>query len=91
MQIVENEFFEFHQKQANILQDIDQQSLQQFFAFVSLIRPSIRARPRETPDRIRPKEEFDRYSPDHTHFRQVFLMPSIDSMTLHSLQKHPNH
>ena len=59
MQIAENEFFEFHLHQANILQDIDQQSPQLIFAFVQMTRLSIRVQPKETPDRIRSKAVLD--------------------------------
>ena len=55
MQIAENEFFEFHLRQANIPQDIDQQSPQRIFAFVQMSRLSIKVQPKGTADRIRPK------------------------------------
>ena len=59
MQIVENEFFEYHHHQANIHQDTNQRSLQRFFFFVLKFHFSTRARPMETSDRIRPKEGLD--------------------------------
>ena len=59
MQIAENEFFEYHQHQANIHQDTNQLSLQLFFFFVLKFHFSTRVQPMETSDRIRPKEGLD--------------------------------
>ena len=59
MQIDENEFSESHLSQANILQDIDQQSPRRSFSFVRLTHFSIKVQPKGTPDRIRPKEVLD--------------------------------
>ena len=59
MQIVENEFFEYHQNQANIHQDTNQWFLQRFFFSVLKFHFSTRARPKETSDRIRPKVGLD--------------------------------
>ena len=59
MQIDENEFSESHLSQANILQDIDQQSPRRSFSFVRLTLLSIKVQPKGTPDRNRSKEVLD--------------------------------
>ena len=59
MQIVENEFFESHQHQANIRQDNNRRYLQRFVSFVLTFHLSTRVLPMGTPDKIHPKEGLD--------------------------------